>query len=176
MAILQILWYPDERLLQAANSVADFDSALEKYVADLLETMYHDEGCGLASTQVGVALRVLVLDMSQDGSDPRYFINPEFVQTKGSVLMPEGCLSLPGIAVPVERPEWIKIKYQNLQGDVLNLETGGYLARCLQHEMDHLDGKLSIDHVTPFKRSRFLKKLEKEKKRELASKRDPYWP
>jgi peptide deformylase len=123
--------------------------------------MYAEHGIGLAATQVNVPKRVVVIDLSTEKNSPIYLINPEIIETEGTEVMQEGCLSVPDYFDEVERAEWIKYRYLNLEGELINTEADGLLAVCIQHEIDHLNGKLFIDYLSPLKRKRLRKKLEK---------------
>ena len=161
MAVLKILHYPDPHLRVVAKPVTDFGPALEQLVADLLDTRYSAVGIGLAANQVDVAQRVLVLDVSRGGGSPRCFVNPEIVELRGLTSGEEGCLSVPETFEMVERAEWIRVRAQNAQGVPFELECEGILAVCLQHEIDHLDGKLFVDRLSLLKRSRIRRKFDK---------------
>jgi peptide deformylase len=167
MALLDILHYPDVRLRNKARPVATVDDAIRKLVDDMLETMYHAPGIGLAATQVNVALRVIVVDVSEEKNQPMCFINPEILSKDGVEQHEEGCLSVPGFYETVERAEHIKVRGLNRDGKPFELETGELLAVCIQHEIDHLDGKLFVDYLSPLKRSRIKKKLEKMQKADI---------
>lgn len=162
MALLQILEFPDPRLRTVAKPVTAVTDQHRALIKDMFDTMYQAPGIGLAATQVNVHERILVIDISEDKSEPRVFINPEV-----EVLDPElgeydeGCLSVPGFYDTVCRPQRIKVKALNEQGETYEEELGGLLAICLQHEIDHLDGKLFVDYLSPLKRNRIRKKLEK---------------
>jgi peptide deformylase len=162
MALLQILEFPDPRLRTIAKPVAEVTDQHRALIKDMFETMYQAPGIGPAATQVNVHERILVIDVSEDKSEPRVFINPEV-----EVLDPElgeydeGCLSVPGFYDTVCRPQRIKVRALNEQGEAYEEELGGLLAICLQHEIDHLDGKLFVDYLSPLKRNRIRKKLEK---------------
>lgn len=162
MALLQILEFPDPRLRTIAKPVAEVTDQHRALIKDMFETMYQAPGIGLAATQVNVHERILVIDVSEDKSEPRVFINPEV-----EVLDPEvgeydeGCLSVPGFYDTVCRPQRIKVRALNEQSEAYEEELGGLLAICLQHEIDHLDGKLFVDYLSPLKRNRIRKKLEK---------------
>lgn len=167
MAKLQILHYPDPRLRTIAKPVSVFGDEIERIVADMFETMYAAPGIGLAATQVNIAKRILVTDTSRDGSDPRCFINPQIVETRGIEQMEEGCLSVPDVFENVERAEWIRVQAFDQHGTAFELELDGLLAVCVQHEIDHLDGKLFVDHLSSLKRSRIRRKFEKAQKQAL---------
>ncbi len=162
MPILEILHYPDSRLRNQANPVEEFDQKLKDLVASMLETMYHSAGIGLAATQVGVSLRVIVIDVSETRDQPLCLINPEILEHEGERESEEGCLSVPEIYEKVTRAERIKVRAKDLNGDAMEMDAEGMLAVCLQHEIDHLDGKLFIDYLSGLKRQRIRKKLEKE--------------
>jgi peptide deformylase len=161
MAILQILEYPDPRLRTRAEPVAEVDDELRELANDMLETMYAAPGVGLAATQVNVHKRLLVADVSEDRSDPHILFNPEILEKDGVQVAEEGCLSVPGIYESVERAEHILVKCLGPDGEPLEFEAEGFLAVCIQHEMDHLDGKLFVDYLSDLKRQRIRKKLEK---------------
>ncbi|PKM23201.1 MAG: peptide deformylase [Gammaproteobacteria bacterium HGW-Gammaproteobacteria-14] len=162
MAILEILEFPDPRLRTVAKPVDTVDDALRKLIDDMFETMYAAPGIGLAASQVNVHRRLLVLDVSDDGDQPMVFINPEITPI-GTDTKPydEGCLSVPGFHETVERPDRIHVRALGRDGQPFEMEAGGLLAVCLQHEIDHLDGKLFVDYVSRLKRERIRKKLEK---------------
>ncbi len=162
MALLDILVYPDKRLRQMAIPVTRFDEELETLVNDMAQTMYAAPGIGLAAVQVNVPLRVVVMDLSEDKSDLRVFINPTFEILEGTVEFEEGCLSVPGVYAAVERAEKVIIRALNLQGSPFELEADGLLAVCIQHEIDHLDGKVFVDYLSRIKQDRVKKKLKKE--------------
>ena len=162
MAILNILHFPDPRLRNKAQVVKSFDQDLHKFANDMLETMYQANGIGLASTQVNDPRRVVVIDISEDRNEPRILVNPEILQREGEQKMDEGCLSVPGIYEPVIRATHIRVRTQDTRGEVTEFEADDLLAVCIQHELDHLDGKLFIDNLSNLKRQRIRKKLEKE--------------
>jgi len=164
MAILDILHFPDPQLRIRAQDVNTVDDQLRKLVDDMFETMYQAPGIGLAATQVNVHQRVLVIDISSEQDDPRVFINPEILEKYGDEEMDEGCLSVPGIYERVRRAERIKVRALDRNGEAYELETGGLLAVCIQHEIDHLDGKLFVDYLSQLKRQRIRKKLEKQRR------------
>jgi peptide deformylase len=167
MALLDILHYPDERLRNKAKPVAVVDDSIRKLVDDMLETMYHAPGIGLAAIQVNVARRVIVVDVSAEKDQPLCFINPEILSKDGVEQHEEGCLSVPGFYEIVERAEHIKVRALDRDGHSFELETGGLLAVCIQHEIDHLDGKLFVDYLSPLKRQRIKKKIEKMLKADI---------
>jgi len=162
MAILTILEFPDPRLRTRAKPVAVVDDRIRKLVADMLETMYAAPGIGLAATQVDVHERVVVMDISESGDQPLVFINPEIEVLEGGCRdYEEGCLSVPGFYETVSRPEHIRVRALDQQGQAFELVPDGLLAVCIQHELDHLDGKLFVDYLSPLKRQRIRGKLEK---------------
>ena len=164
MAKLDILEFPDPRLRLVAQPVATFDADLKRLADDMLATMYDAPGIGLAATQVNVPRRVLVLDVSETHDDPRVIVNPEILESRGAEVCQEGCLSFPGVYADVERKEWIRVRAQDVTGKHFELETDGLLAVCIQHEMDHLVGKVFVDYLSPLKRSLLLRKLEKQRR------------
>ena len=164
MAILDILVYPDQRLRQRAEEVTEFDGELEKLVADMVETMYDAPGIGLAAIQVNVTKRVVVMDLSEGKDDLRVFINPVITPLEGRIEYEEGCLSVPGVYATVERVERVRVDAQDMKGESFTLEAEGLLAICIQHEVDHLDGKVFVDYLSRMKRDRVRKKLLKEQK------------
>lgn len=168
MTVLTILHHPDPRLRQKALPVTEFDAQLALFAENLLNTMYQAKGIGLAAMQVGVRQRVLALDVSEERNHGQIFVNPEIVTAEGSSVYEEGCLSLPESFEKVTRPAKITVRYQTLQGEVQTLTAEGLLATCLQHEIDHLDGKLFIDHLSPLKRERIEKRLEKRQRQHAA--------
>lgn len=162
MALLPILRYPNPRLHIVAQPVVEVDERIRVLVADMLETMYHAEGIGLAATQVDVHERVIVIDLSEERNQPMVLINPELLwasdeRSRGD----EGCLSVPGIFDGVERPERVRIRALDERGVAREIEADGLLARCIQHEMDHLMGKVFVEYLSPLKRGRIKTKLLK---------------
>jgi len=164
MAILEILNYPDPRLRNEAKPVEQVDDEIRKLVRDMFETMYNAPGIGLASIQVNVPKRVIVVDVSEDHDQPLCFINPEILEADGEETMDEGCLSVPGFYETVQRAETIRVRALNEKGETFEMQADGLLAVCIQHEIDHLDGKLFVDYISPLKRNRIRKKLEKSAK------------
>ena len=162
MALLTILEYPDERLRQKAASVETFDDDLRRFVDDMLETMYAAPGIGLAATQVNVHQRVIVIDITEEKNAPLCLINPEIVDKQGCDEMEEGCLSVPGIYEKVKRARSIRVRAQDVHGSVSEIEAEGLLAVCIQHEVDHLDGHLFVDRLSPLKRQMVRKKIKKD--------------
>jgi peptide deformylase len=165
MARLPILEYPDPRLRIRAEPVTEVDADIRRLVEDLLETMYAAPGIGLAATQVDVHKRVLVIDISEKRNEPICLINPEITESEGRVSNEEGCLSVPEFFEAVERAERIRVRALDPEGNSIEREAEGLLAVCIQHEMDHLDGKLFVDYLSDLKRSRIRKKLLKKSKR-----------
>lgn len=162
MTVLTVLHYPDDRLRTVAKPVAEITDQTRQLVADMLETMYAENGIGLAATQVNVHQRVVVIDVSESRDQPLVFINPEIIAKSGDTTYEEGCLSVPQSYANVERAAAITVKAQDQAGQWFELNADGLLAICLQHELDHLMGKLFIDYLSPLKRDRIKKKLEKE--------------
>ncbi len=162
MAILEVLSFPDERLRTVAKPVESVDDEIKQLVADMFETMKEENGIGLAATQVDRHVQVVVMDVSEEQDTPRVFINPEITSKEGSTISEEGCLSVPGNYAKVERAESITVKALDAEGQPFELEADGLLAICIQHELDHLKGKLFVDYLSPLKRQRIRKKLEKE--------------
>lgn len=162
MAILDVLRFPDERLRTVAKDVTEIDDKIKTLVKDMFETMREERGIGLAATQVNVHKRVIVMDVSDDQSDPKVFINPEVISKQGKKINEEGCLSVPNNYAKVERAEEITVKALDENGEEFQLSADGLLAVCIQHEMDHLLGKLFVDYLSPLKRQRIKAKLDKE--------------
>jgi len=164
MARLEILEFPDPRLRTKAMPVAEVDDRIRKLCDDMLETMYDAKGIGLAATQVNVHERVVVMDLSEERDSPQFFINPEIEPYGELVDGEEGCLSVPGYYDAVQRPERVRIKALGRDGLPFEIDAEGLLAICIQHECDHLAGKLFVDYLSPLKRTRVRKRLEKSKK------------
>jgi peptide deformylase len=164
MAQLNILEFPDPRLTTVASDVEYFDDALKKLVEDMLETMYSAHGIGLAATQVNVHKRLLVLDVSEDRDQPRVYMNPVILSQSGEQSHEEGCLSVPGIYASIKRAENIKLRAQDTDGNTFEEQLEGLHAVCIQHEMDHLIGRLFVDYMSPLKRNMVRKKLQKQRK------------
>tara|TARA_A200000113_G_scaffold116544_3_gene104585 strand:- start:861 stop:1370 length:510 start_codon:yes stop_codon:yes gene_type:complete len=162
MAILDVLSFPDERLRTVAKPVEEVNDEIKQLVSDMFETMKDENGIGLAATQVNRHVQVVVMDVSEEQNEPRVFINPKIVRKDGFTISEEGCLSVPGNYAKVERAESITVEALNEHGEAFELEAEGLLAICIQHELDHLKGKLFIDYLSPLKRQRIRKKLEKE--------------
>jgi peptide deformylase len=171
MARLQILEFPDPRLRTRAQPVEHVDAALRQFIDDMFETMYAAPGIGLAATQVNFHKRVLVIDISETRDQPLALINPEILQRQGIEETEEGCLSVPGVYDRVTRAERIRVRALNRDGQPIEFDADGLLAVCIQHEIDHLDGKLFVDYLSELKRTRIRKKLEKERKERPAAAR-----
>jgi len=164
---LNILIFPDPRLRKVAEKVTKFDKCLENLANDMLDTMYEANGIGLAATQVDKHIRLVVMDLSEERNEPRIFVNPEYEVLDGHNLFEfeEGCLSIPGFNETIARPDKIRLIWQNLSGETLEDTPEGILTVCIQHEIDHLDGKLMVDYVSALKRDRIRSKLLKDFKR-----------
>ncbi len=169
MSLLNILHFPDKRLRLKAYEVTEFNKSLQTFVADMFETMYEAPGIGLAATQVNVRKRLLVMDVSENKDSPLCLINPVIVGAVGEEEGDEGCLSIPGFYEVVKRFEKITVKAKNERGEAIEFEAEGIKAVCIQHEMDHLEGKLFVDYLSSLKRTRIQKKLEKQKKQGIIS-------
>jgi peptide deformylase len=162
MTILHVLKFPDPNLRKVATPVNQITDEIRQLTRDMLETMYEAPGIGLAATQVDVHKRIVVMDLSEDQSQPRVFINPEVeILSEELESYDEGCLSVPGFFETVERPERVRIKYLDLDGNPVEEDADGLLAVCIQHEIDHLNGKLFVDYLSTLKRQRIRTKLEK---------------
>ena len=164
MTRLTILEYPDPRLRTVAQQVEVVDDVLRTLIDDMFETMYAAPGIGLAATQVNVHQRILVADVSEDQSQPLALINPEILQAEGKKATDEGCLSVPGIFEQVSRAEQITVRALDRDGHAMEITAEGLLAVCIQHEMDHLEGKLFVDYLSELKRQRIRKRLEKDRR------------
>jgi peptide deformylase len=162
MPALEVLTFPDERLRTVAEPVAKVDTSIQRLVKDMFETMRDENGIGLAATQVNVHKRVVVMDVSEEQDQPYVFINPEIIERSGTIVSEEGCLSVPNNYAKVDRAEYVKVSALNEKGETFELEAHGLLAVCIQHELDHLQGKLFVDYLSVLKRERIKKKLEKE--------------
>lgn len=167
MAILNILHYPDERLHKIAKPVENVTAEIRKLVTDMAETMYQAPGIGLAATQVNVHQRIVVIDVSEDKSDLLTLINPRIVSANGKTLFEEGCLSVPGVYEEVERAESVVIEALDADGKPFELRAEGLLAICIQHEMDHLDGKVFVEKLSRLKQTRILSRLKKNQRKTL---------
>jgi peptide deformylase len=163
MSLLHILHHPDPRLRTKAAPIVAFPSAVATLAEDMLETMYAAPGIGLAATQVNVHQRLIVVDVSEDNNEPHVLINPKLTLIGENIPWEEGCLSVPGIYETVQRSEHIEVLAQSVTGDEFTMQASGLLAICIQHECDHLDGKLFVDYLSSLKRSRINKKLKKNK-------------
>ena len=168
MAILSILEFPDPRLRKRAQPVLQVDDDLRRLIDDMFETMYAAPGIGLAATQIDVHQRLLVADVSTANDSPEVLINPEILEKDGVTVTEEGCLSVPGYFEEVERAEHIKVRFLDRDGAPQEREFTGLLAVCIQHEIDHLDGKLFVDYLSEAKRQRIRKRLTKERRQQLA--------
>ncbi|OIM99070.1 peptide deformylase [Idiomarina sp. MD25a] len=164
MTKLTVLKYPDERLRTVAQPIEQVDDALRATIDDMFETMYESQGVGLAATQVDVHQRLFVADCSESQNEPLVFINPEITRAEGHFTNEEGCLSFPNVFAKVERAEHITVQALDKNGERFSMDAEGLLAICVQHEIDHLDGKLFVDYLSPLKRERIRKKLEKEQR------------
>ncbi len=172
MARLKLVTIPDMRLRKVTKAVTVFDAAFNKIIDDMIETMYAENGVGLAATQVGLDIRLTVIDCSAERDKPRVLVNPEIIEAKNFVTMDEGCLSVPGYYDTVTRAAYVKVKAQDRAGKPYEFEAEGLLAECVQHEVDHLNGKLYIDQLSKFKQKRALDKVKKHlhKKQKFARK------
>ena len=168
MSILTILEFPDDRLRKKAATVKAVDEKIKKLAEDMLETMYESKGVGLAATQVNVQQRVIVIDVSEEKNAPMYLINPEITEKDGVKESEEGCLSVPTFYEKVKRAEHVRVKALDKEGQPFEFEARDLLAVCVQHEMDHLDGKLFVDYLSPLKRQRIKAKLEKIHRQEKS--------
>lgn len=163
MAILPVVYYSHHPALhKKAALVTEFDDALQTLVKDMIETMYQQDGVGLAAPQVGISKRLAVIDVSEERNKPFCIINPEILESRGSELMEAGCLSVPGTFDKVPRATYVKVRAQDVHGQFFEIEGENLLGHCLQHEIDHLDGKLYIDYLSPLKKRMLLKKMEKK--------------
>lgn len=171
MAILKILEFPDKRLRNVAKPVTDVNDDIRKIIDDMFDTMYDAPGIGLAATQVDVHQRIITMDLSEDKSEPLVFINPEITVLEGELeKMQEGCLSVPGFYEDIERIEHCMVKALDRDGNEFDMECTGLLAVCIQHEVDHLEGKLMVDYLSTLKRNRIKSKLDKKHKMEARTK------
>lgn len=161
MAVLKLVTIPDPRLRIITRPVEKFDDHLQKVIDDMIETMYEENGVGLAATQVGLDKQITVIDCSPERNKPMVLINPELIEAKNFVSMDEGCLSVPGHYDTVTRATWVKVKALDRQGKPFEFEAEGLLAECCQHEIDHLNGKLYIDQLSKFKQKRAQEKVKK---------------
>lgn len=161
MAVLQVLHFPDERLRTKAVPVAEVNADIQRIVDDMFDTMYEEEGIGLAATQVNIHQRIVVIDVSENRNERLVLINPELIEKSGDTGIEEGCLSVPGSRALIARAEQVRIRALNYEGQPFELEADDLLAICIQHEMDHLEGKLFVDYLSPLKRQRIRQKIEK---------------
>ena len=170
MSLLNILEFPDARLRIVAKPVAKIDEAAKKLIGDMLETMYAADGVGLAATQVNVHLRIIVIDLQRDGGDPLILVNPEIeILDQSTCPTEEGCLSVPGFTETVNRHENVRVRALNKEGQAFELEPQGLLAVCIQHEIDHLNGRLFVDYLSSFKQERLKKKMIKQRRQDNPS-------
>jgi len=169
MSKLSILEFPDPRLRRVAKPVDEVSERERQLAADMLETMYDARGIGLAATQVNEGVRLLVLDLSEERNDPKVFINPEILERDGSQTCEEGCLSVPGVYAEVKRAERIRVRALDTDGESFELQADGLLAVCIQHEIDHLDGKVFVDYLSPLKRRMVEKKLRKQQREKATA-------
>lgn len=169
MAIMEILKYPDQRLRTIAKEIDNITDEIKKIATSMTETMYYAKGIGLAATQVGIPIRLFVIDVDQLDENPKpiVFINPKILSMEGKEKHEEGCLSIPGQTAPVERASKVIVRFMDLEGNVNELEADGLLARAIQHENDHLDGKLFIDRLTPVRKELIIKRLKKQMEKSL---------
>jgi peptide deformylase len=167
MSLLDILVFPDPRLRTVAEPLEEVTDDTRRLIDDMLETMYDAPGIGLAATQVNVHRRILVADVSDERNSPRVFVNPQILEASGEEEMDEGCLSVPGFYERVRRADTVRVRAVDRNGETFEEELTGLLAVCVQHEIDHLDGKLFVDHISSLKRDRIRKKLEKQKRQGL---------
>jgi len=166
MALIPIVYYSHHPALhKIAEPVTEFDEKLKQLVQDMYETMYAADGCGLAAPQIGLAKQLAVIDISEEKNKPFCIINPEIIEHSGSEMMSAGCLSVPGTYTTAPRASYVKVRAQDEIGKFFEIEGSGLLSHCLQHEIDHLFGKLNIDYLSPLKKSISLKKMEKHLKR-----------
>lgn len=161
MAVLEVLHFPDQRLRKVAKAVEEITPEIKEIAANMLETMYQENGVGLAATQVNIHQRIAVIDTSESRDQPMVLINPEIIAQSGEEESEEGCLSVPETSAAVQRCEFVTLQYQDLEGETQVIEADGLLAVCIQHELDHLKGKLFIDYLSPLKQKRIRTKLEK---------------
>lgn len=161
MTLLKVLQFPDERLRTQATPITEFNAELQTQIDDMFETMYQEKGIGLAATQVDYHKQLIVMDLQDEVERPKVFINPEIIASRGDFCNEEGCLSVPGIYAKVDRAEFVTVKALDRHGNEFIVEADELFAICIQHEMDHLKGKLFVDYLSPLKRQRIKQKLEK---------------
>ncbi|MEG3755824.1 peptide deformylase [Psychromonas arctica] len=166
MALLEVLHFPDDRLRTVAKPVEEITPEIKQFAADMIETMYDEDGVGLAATQVNVHQRIVVIDVSAERNQPLVLINPTILESDGVEISEEGCLSVPETNAEVQRAEFVTLEYQDLDGEKQVVKADGLFAVCIQHELDHLKGKLFIDYLSPFKQKRVKAKLEKLKRQQ----------
>lgn len=164
MSVMTVLEYPDPRLRKLAEPVTEFGSPLRALAEDMFDTMYDEQGIGLAATQVDVHKRLVVIDLQDDRHEPLVLVNPEIIERQGETISEEGCLSVPEYRADVPRAERIRVRAQNLDGETFELDADGLLAICIQHELDHLRGILFVDHLSRLKQERYRKRLAKLRK------------
>jgi peptide deformylase len=169
MAKLTVLHYPDPQLRKKAIAINAIDETVRTLAQDMIETMYAEGGIGLAATQVNVQRRLVVMDLSEQRDEPVVLVNPEILSSEGTEEMQEGCLSVPDVYEVVRRAERVRLRYQTLDDEVIENEYDGLFAVCIQHEIDHLNGKLFIDYLSPLKRQRLRKKLGKQEKQKAPA-------
>ena len=167
MALLPILHYPDERLHRVAAPVQEINDRIRQLVRDMAQTMYAAPGIGLAATQVDVHEQVIVIDVSETRDQLQVFINPEILESRGQAECEEGCLSVPGIYEKVTRAEWVKVRARDAEGKSFTLEADGLLGVCIQHEMDHLKGKVFVEYLSRLKQSRIVARLKKQQRQAM---------
>ncbi len=161
MSLLKVLCFPDERLRTIAKPITEFNAELQEQIDNMFETMYEEKGIGLAATQVNYHHQLIVMDLQDEVERPKVFINLEIIEKSGDFCNEEGCLSVPGIYAKVDRAEFVTIKALDRDGNEFTLKADGLFAICLQHELDHLNGKLFVDYLSPLKKQRIKQKLEK---------------
>ena len=164
MPLLEVLHFPDDRLRTVAKPVEEITPEIKQFAADMIETMYDEDGVGLAATQVNFHQRLVVIDVSAERDQPLVLINPTILESDGVEISEEGCLSVPETNAEVERAEFVTLQYQDVEGETHVVKADGLFAVCIQHELDHLKGKLFIDYLSPFKQKRIKAKLEKLKR------------
>lgn len=169
MAILSILEFPDPRLRKTARRVSKVDDDLRRLIDDMFETMYAAPGIGLAATQVNIHKRLFIADVSADQTEPYALINPEILEKDGVIVTEEGCLSVPGYYEEVERAEHIRVRFENRDGEQVEMEAKGLLAVCIQHEVDHLDGKLFVDYLSEARRQQIRKRLIRDRRHQSTA-------
>ncbi|MGY8814112.1 MAG: peptide deformylase [Gammaproteobacteria bacterium] len=168
MAVLEVLHFPDPRLRKIASPVERIDDSIKELAKDMLETMYVENGIGLAATQVNIQKRIIVIDLDNENPNPMVLVNPKIISATGNEEMQEGCLSVPDVFETVQRSEIISVQYLTLESKMIEQQAEDLLAVCIQHEIDHLDGKLFIDYLSPLKRNRIEKRIEKQIKQDKS--------